>query len=213
MANTSQPLSEVAIANMGGNLLEERALTSLDDNTSYARFVASEFGFLRDELQRAHPWHFNKELAILTPLTAEPAFQWKYKYNLPTDYLRLEPLRTQYPNGTKITYQLMSRKIYTDQGPTLNLLYHKRITNPALFDPLFARVLGCTLAVMACHRVTGKANYYDKCQDALRTAMFNAEHTNALEKGSDDYVDLGYYGSNTAPMFDVMSSRGRPMGC
>lgn len=211
MANTSQPLSETAIANMGGSILEERELTSLDDGSSFGRFVAREFGYVRDETLKAHPWHFNKALAVLAPNAAAPAFQWKYAYTLPADYIRLEPIRTVYPNGPKVPYQLMSRKVYTNTGPALKIIYGQKLTNAAEFDPLFARVLGCRLAQLACIRITGKANYYDKASQQLADAVFAAVHNNAMEKGSDDYTDLGYAGANAAPFYDVISARGNRM--
>ena len=211
MANTSQPLSETAIANMGGTILEERELLSLDDGTTYARLAAREFGSVRDETFKSYPWHFNKTLAVLAPNASPPKFQWKYAYAVPTDCLRLEPLRTIYPNGPKIPFQLMSRTIYTNRGPALNVIYGRRITNAAEFDPLFARVLGCRLAQLACIRITGKANYYDKATQQLELAVQASIHADALERGSDDYTDLGYAGGNAAPFFDVLSARGNRM--
>lgn len=204
MANTSATLSEVAIANMAADLLAEPAITSLDDNTTFSNFVARQFGYVRDQLLRGHPWHFNRGLAALAADAAAPAFQWTYKYTLPQDFLRLYPLRTVYPNGPKIPYQIMSGAIYTDQQAPLNIMYGRRVTNAADFDPLFAALLGARLARLGAHRVPGKASYYADAANAEQLAHYEAIHNNSLEAGVDDYADLGYEGTD----FDALTVRG-----
>lgn len=207
MANTSAPLSEVAIANMGGSVLDEVPLVSLDDPTSYARLCAREFGYARDELLRSHPWSFNKTMAVLAPDEDAPAFRWDYSYTLPTDCIRLYTLR-EYQNGAKIPYEVMGRKIYSNVNDTLPIIYGKRITNASLFDPLFARALGCRLGLLAAQRVTGKAAYIDKAREMFAEAMQTAIHVNSLEMGSDHYVDSGWDGQG----YDVLGVRGVGFG-
>lgn len=205
---TTTPLSETAIANMGGFLLDDIAITELSQATSpYARFCQREFGYVRDEELKKHPWSFNKEMAVLTPDGDAPAFRWKYSYTLPGDYLRLHTIR-QYVNGPKIEYELFSRnRVFTNVPSALYIVYGKRITNPAEFDPLFARALGYRLGLMASQNVTGKANYFEKAASAYSQAMYDAVHTNALEKGSDEYVDTGYAGAS----INVLEVRGSRM--
>lgn len=203
MANTSAPLSEVAIANMGADILEDVAIASLDDGSTYARLVAREFGYMRNELLRAHPWSFNKTMTILAPDADPPAFRWDYAYTLPTDCLRLYPIR-EYNNGRKTPYELFGRKIYTNVPDELPIIYGRKVTNPAEFDPLFARALGCRFGVLGAQRITGKTNYLDKARDLFAEAMQTAIHVNALEKGIDDYVDMGYDGVG----LDVLNVRG-----
>lgn len=204
MANTSAPLSEVAIANMAADILAEPAILSLDDGGPFADFIARQFGYVRDQIMRGHPWHFNRTIVQISVDLESPAFQWKYKYTLPTDYLRLYPLRTVYPNGPKIPYQLMSGAIYTDQSAPLYIMYGKRITNAAQFDPLFAALLAARLARLGAHRIPGKASYYADAANAEQLAYYNAVHTNSLESGVDDYADNGYDGAG----FDTDTVRG-----
>ena len=202
---STAPLSETAIANMGGMLLDDQAMTSLDQGTSpYARFCQREFGYVRDEELKKHPWSFNKTMAVLAPDGTAPAFRWQYSYTLPSDYLRLHEIRIN-PNGCKTPYELFGgKKVYTNTPSALYIVYGKRITNAAEFDPLFARCLGYRLGLMAAQMVTGKSGYVDKAASFYSTAMFEAVHTNALEKGSDDYVDTGIAGASVG----VLGARG-----
>lgn len=202
---TTHPLSETAIANMGGFLLNEVALTELSQGTSpYARFCQREFGYVRDEEMKKHPWSFNKEMAVLAPNATAPTFRWKYAYTLPADCLRLHTIR-QYVNGPKAAYELFSgNRVFTDVPSALYIVYGKRITNTAEFDPLFARAMGYRLGVMGSMMVTGKSSYFDKASVAYASAMYDAVHTNALEKGSDEYVDTGFAGAQV----NVLDARG-----
>jgi hypothetical protein len=208
MADTSGILSETAVANMGAAILDEPDMASLDDTTAFARLCARQFGFARDQLLRAHPWSFNKAMAALAADAAAPTFRWDYAYTLPTDCLRLYTIR-EYNNGAKTPYELYGRKIYTDEAAPLNIIYGQRITNAALFDPLFAQALGARLAILGAQRITGKTNYIDKAREEFAAAMQTAVHVNALEKGSDDYVDSdGWDGAG----YDVLGVRGVGFG-
>jgi hypothetical protein len=208
MANTSAPLSETAIANFGATILDERPLTSLDDGTNYARFAAREFGYTRDELFRKHPWHFNREMALLAPNADAPAFRWQYSYTLPTGWLRLMlPRQNGDPNGGRIPYQLFKGKLYTDYGPSLPLIYGSRVTNAAEFDPLFARALGSRLAMMAAMKITGKQSYTERAAQIFASDWNDAIRVNDQEQGSHEFVDYNEEGGYA----NALSVRGQLM--
>lgn len=201
MANTTAPLSEVAVANFAATILEDHTLTSLDEDTVLGRFMAREFGYVRDELLRSHPWAFAKTRKILAPLSEAPAFGYKYKYALPTDCLRFLALRgCGERNGGTIPHEIEGREILTNEGPELRVIYIKRVSNASLFDPLFARALGSLLAVMASQRVTGKGSYFDRAQSEFARNLANAKLVNSLEMGTpedqerEDILDVRLYG-------------------
>jgi len=50
MANTTAPLSEVAIASMAAGILDDYTIADLDENRPITRFMAREFGYVRDEV-------------------------------------------------------------------------------------------------------------------------------------------------------------------
>jgi hypothetical protein len=192
MANTSSPLSEVAIANMAATTLDDRRIASLDDDTSLARFVASEFGYVRDELLRLHPWTFAKARATLAPAGSvdydlSTLFGWSYAYRLPDDCLRLFPLRCRGAwNAPLVPHEREGRFILTNEPPPLKINYIKRVTVAPFFDPLFARALGARLAVLASQRITGKASYFDKATLAYRQAIEEAYLSNGLDSGTPE---------------------------
>jgi hypothetical protein len=192
MSITLQPLSEVAVANMAVTVLDDQSLSSLNEDTVLGRFMAREFGFARDELLRRYPWSFAKSRAILAPTSDAPAFGYKYKYNVPTDCLRLLPLRCDGQwNAAPVPYEYESRQVLTDEGPALKIHYIRKIVNASEFDPLFARTLGNYLAAMAAERVTGKQNYLSKAIELYNASMREARLVDSLERGppEDQYRD------------------------
>lgn len=187
MANTSQPLSEVAIANFAATTLDEPPLLTLDDNTKIARLISREFGFLRDELLRKHPWVFAKQRAKLPAMATKPAFGYLYQYELPTDCLRVLPLTcTGEEDGKHVRHRVEGRKILTDLCAPLKIIYIQKRTTASEFDPLFARALGQALALKAAQNITGKTTYVQKAQDLYGQALSEAYITNALEAGTDN---------------------------
>lgn len=192
MVDTAAPISEVAIANMAVSLLNEYPVTSLDNDTPIGRFMAREFGYVRDELLQKYPWHFAKKRALLNQAGDPPAFGWTYAYNLPSDCLRLLPLRKDGKlDGVPILFELESRQIltdYTNSSSALPIHYIRKETAASKFPPLFARTLGNALALLASQRVTGKQSYFQTCMAAYTMTLEEAKLADSLERGTPERV-------------------------
>lgn len=187
MASTDQPYSETAVANMAATTLDERHVTSLDDDTSLGRFLASQFGFARDELLRLYPWTFARARAILAPKDTSPSFGWRYQYELPADCLRVLPITCDgQHNGRPVPFEREGRLVLTDAGTALRVKYVRRVTNAAEFEPLFARALGERLALLAATRITGKNSYVSKAAALYQSALDDAFRIDALDSGTTE---------------------------
>lgn len=216
MANTSAPLSEIAVANFAIGILDDVALTSLDGTSSIARFMAREFGYVRDEVIALYPWSFAITRTALAPDSDAPAFGYTYSYTLPGDCIRVLPITTNgRPNSPRIEFVREGTKLLTDYGPVLYVRYLKRVTNPAEFDPLFARALGARLAVLASTRVTGKTSYKQIANQEWQEAITQATHVDALQQGYAGTVETsatpfyGDDGTNETYAPNAVSVRGR----
>jgi len=188
MANTSAPLSEVGIANMAAALLAEYPIPSLDHDSPLGRFMAREFGYVRNEMLEAYPWHFAKSRALL-PVASTPPFGFLRAYNLPADCLRLLPIRYMgRHDGELYPYEVESNQVLTDyeMNGALPIHYIRRETDPTKFTPLFARALGSRLALLCAQRVTGKASYYQVCLEAYRSALLEAYNADSLSRGTPE---------------------------
>jgi hypothetical protein len=79
--------------------------------------------------------------------TSAPAFQWTYKYKLPSDFLRLKSIYENDGYDDPIyRYHIEGGYILTDYD-TLNVRYIKKVTDPAYFDPLFTECLVLRLSL------------------------------------------------------------------
>ena len=76
-------------------------------------------------------------------VTARCPFEYSYKYSVPAAFLRLKP---NYFKDNWIDARLEGSYILTDETE-LEIEYIKQITDPDDFDPLFAEVFICDLAL------------------------------------------------------------------
>jgi hypothetical protein len=192
MANTSAPLSEVAVASMAASMLDEFRLVDLDQDDPMSRFFAREFGQVRDEVIQLYPWHAFSKRKQLTPETEAPEFGWDYAYNYPSDCIRLLPLRQDgLLNGNDIPHEIEGRQILCDVPTVLPVRYLFRQTNMAKWPPLTARVLAARLARYASTRVTGKSSYFQKCDQEFKMALTEATAADTLERGTAEFYGDG----------------------
>lgn len=193
MANTSAPYSEAMIASAAASLLDDLRLSSLDEETPLARFMAREFGLVRDELLRIYPWVFARKRALLSPLVTAPPFGWNYAYQLPTDYIRSgTQTDTGRKDGNEVPHEIEGRILYTNKAGAFPLKYIRRETDPAVFDPLFARALAAKLASYAATKVTGKMQYYQKAAGEFAQTMQMAAVADSLSEGTAGSYSSGH---------------------
>lgn len=193
MAYTPFAVSETAICNLAGSTLDEVPLASINDDTVWGRFCARNYAQVRDEVIRSHPWSCLVTRAALSADISAPAFGWAYQYTLPTDCLRLLPLRNSdgYWNGQPMRYELESRKILTDAAAPLYIRYVRGDNDTTKFDPHLVRVIAQSLALYGAQRITGKGSYVNKAGEFLSGAMQQAYLSNALEMGTPEPVNYG----------------------
>lgn len=102
------------------------------------------FPGLCDALLREHPWNFAMARASLAAASAAPAFGFARKFKKPTDPFCL---RVLWAASDTAIWDVEGQFIVTDEAAPLNIKYIARITDTALFDPLFTAAL--TLRVAA----------------------------------------------------------------
>lgn len=81
-------VSAVSICSNALLLLGDKPIDSFEVNNDRTRLVANLYAQKRDKVLRAHPWNCAVKRVVLSPDTAEPAYDWAYQFNLPGDWLR-----------------------------------------------------------------------------------------------------------------------------
>ena len=182
--STTEPMSEVTIANMAIDLLSDQYINDLSQDGTVPEFIALNFGPVRDELLQMFPWNFAAARALLAQ-SSTPAFGWKYGCELPADCIIPREIRTNGKfNYDPVPFEYEGSEILTDYTPAVPLIYTKRETNPTKFSPLFSRTLANRLAWYGAQVITGKAGYVARVQQMMLDSFENARLVESLAAGT-----------------------------
>ena len=136
----------------------------------------------RDELNRDYEWTFAIQRVTLTAETATPDFDFDFKCKLPKDYLRMKD--KGYDDSDKIEHRpkIESGYLLTNES-TKNIIYIRKVTNPAEFDVLFTRVLVLRLAKKLRNPIAGTKTLalYETLDKDLEKAESKASLVNLQE--------------------------------
>ena len=83
--------TDTDIANMALDLIGERAIQSINDDSKRARACLRHYPTARDKLLKDADWGFALERAALAQLAGNPLYGYDFHFQLPTDppFLRL----------------------------------------------------------------------------------------------------------------------------
>lgn len=184
--------SQVKIANRALTKIGSARITSLDEDSKAASTINSMWDAVLDAELRAHRWHFAKARATLPRLSEAPAFEFANQFSLPRDYLSL--LRVGqfivYPRADMSgLYSIEGGNILTNLGAPLNIRYIRRISDPNVFDALFAEAFACKLAFEACEAITQSSTKKQTAAQEYQAAIEQAIRINAIERPAQAITD------------------------
>lgn len=199
--------SDVGIANLALLKLGKNRIASFNDVGVVNEIFFEQYGPLRDTLLRMG-WNFSRTYTSLAATTTAPPFQYLYAFNLPSDFLRLEwagpaqnygtlpPGVTQVPltvlgmpganlsdynNALCQDYRVVGNQLWSSIGTPLSIIYHKRVTDPNLFDVYFQEAFAWFLAMELCETVTGSNAKFPRMEQGYRMALAQAIKFRSLE--------------------------------
>lgn len=163
-----------ALSKLGENL----TITSFSDGTPPANAISANFDMVRDDVLRDHPWNCLMTRAQLAPETETPAWGFDYQYQLPSDCLRVVEVEalTSQPK-----WRVEGRKILTDDGPVLNIVYLKREEDPNEYDSQLVEALATRLALELCETFTQSNTKKDYLYMAYNDVLRQARRSDAQE--------------------------------
>lgn len=165
--------SVVAICNAALDLLGAETIQSLDDQRKEAKVCNRRYPAVRDAVLRAHPWNCALIRKAIPADADPPVWGWGKAFTLPADPYCLRVLAVEdYSTGNR--FEIEGRKIVTDLGAPLNVLFIARVIDPTLFDDLLAEAIAARLAADIAYSITGSGNiatqmwqlYTDKLREA-----------------------------------------------
>jgi len=192
--------SQVELANRALTKIGEARILTLTDNVESARVVESVWDVTRDAELRARNWNFAIVRASLAALVSTPDWGYSYQYQIPTNCLRIiqvdqwyaPPVMSDYIGASESYWQIESNKILTDRPAPLKVRYVSRVTDCGDWDPLFAEVFACRLAVEICERLTQSRPKRELAHEEYKMAIRAATRSDAVENPPEAIPDSAW---------------------
>ena len=184
-------VSITSICNRALQHLGASRILGITDDTRNGRACNACYDALRRSELRRHRWLFAKTRVALAPLVeTDPHGEFTYIFQLPADCLRVLK-----PRDHTLDWQILGRKLYTNQSSVLYLEYISDVSDPNQFDALFAESLAYKMAETMCEEITQsnvkkvgiKDDYKEMIREAKRT---NAMETIPAEPEDDAWVNI-----------------------
>jgi hypothetical protein len=177
--------SEVGICNLALQRVGAKRIASLTEDSKNARECNTAYESVRDKELRKFVWKFAKKRAALAPNATAPDFDYSYKFELPSDFIRLVSAKAADGDTDEIDdYVIEGKYLLTSDTDTLYLVYVSRVTDPNKFDTLFIETLYHALALQVGEAITQSNSKMDRIKEDYKDALAEAKRTGSIEEPS-----------------------------
>jgi hypothetical protein len=191
--------TKIQIWNMAVDHLREQPIASTSDTSAVAKWLSRNYDQQRDYLLERALWKFALDRASIAADATAPAFDWSYRYLMPTDLVRLvPPTQNGHWMGTPIAYEKDGDYLLCNMSGPLRIRYVKRITNEGLFTNSFVQLLSLRLARAMAHWLTGKASMIQSIDAMLKEAWNETREMEAFQVAGGSYYDTDIADSREA---------------
>lgn len=177
-------LSAVQVCNRALDILGADPILSLADNTEAGRLCNRNYAAVRDAVLRAYPWNAAMRRAALPALAEAPAWGAAFAYELPSDCLRLWRVE----NEGFADWRVEGRRVVSDIGPPLRVLYLASLDDTGLLDPLMGEAIAGRLAADLAYRLTGSTSLGAQAWSMYQAKLAEARRVDAQEGTPDGLV-------------------------
>jgi hypothetical protein len=181
-------ISVLEICNMALGHIFRPPIQSLDDNNSReAKECKRQYPTLRDLTLAAFPWGFATKQATLALLTDEPYGDWEYAYAYPSDCITIRKIYNIAGDDEPIEYELaaapsLTYRMILTSYPEAELVYTARVTDPNMFDPIFAVALSWRLAADLSVALKGSPDVQQAAYRMFEQVLSSAQQRSAREQ-------------------------------
>jgi hypothetical protein len=154
-------------------------ISSMDD-PGIAQLCKEQLPKLRLEVLRGHPWNFAKKRVALGVLSATPAFDYTYQFQLPNGCIRI--LETDFTSRWVREGQVL----LCDES-TANILYVQDVTDYSSWDTIALEVLALRLAADLAIPIANSINIQKAMLDAYQAQLRLARTVNAQESSGKEF--------------------------
>lgn len=142
-------ITNVSICNMALGWVGTKNISVMGENSPEGRACAQFYDLARQQTLRDHPWNFAQSRITLAAVDVPDTYpEFSYAYAWPAGCLRAQRV---YQNGAEYDFRVVlapsgtERMILTNAADAV-LSYTADVSDPSLFDPLYARALSRRLA-------------------------------------------------------------------
>ena len=171
--------STVDICNGAMQLLGERLIVSLTENSKAARECNASWDRIRRATIRLQPWNSTTTRKTIPKLTTVPAYDWDVEYQLPSDCLAVFEIDGA---DSSDEWRIEGRKLLCDLGAPLGIMYGRDESDSQIVDPLLVEVLSMTMAVELCETLTQSNSKEEKIQRKLDKTLAAAARVDGREQ-------------------------------
>lgn len=176
--------------------LGEDVIMSLGDDTKAAGLCNHRWPAVRDAVLRAHPWNCAMAQAELAAGAAAPLWKWEYKYNLPTDFLRIVQLVGQ--DGSSINdWEIQGGIILCNEAAPIFISYVRRETDPNRYDALLDEALASRLAATLAYPLSGSTSLAQAHWDIYQKKLAEARGVDAREGVPESVTPTSWLGARS----------------
>lgn len=175
--------SPTEIANRALQCLGDTPILDILDNNERARILKRAYDPVRKAELRAHNWNFARKRGVLAPDSEAPAFGFARQFTWPGDCLRI------LPQACNRDWTVEGRKILTDAGPVLKLIYVSDVTDTNLMDELFVEAFAKRLAMECAEKVTQSSGKRELAITEYREAIAAARKIGAFEQPEQQFPE------------------------
>jgi len=177
--------SSVSICSNALLMLGDKPISSLTESGDRVKLAANLYDSVRDDVLRLHPWNCATKREILAPLTAAPAFDFSYQFQLPGDWLRT--LQVGY-KGTTIEYRNEGQKLLADVT-ALPLVYIFRNEVEATWSRNLVHVMELAMAAKMAYAVTKSSAIRDSMRDEYARGLKAAKAIDGQDDPPEEFAE------------------------
>ncbi len=183
--------SKVQIANLALIHVGSGTITSLTQDTPEARAVNAVYDLMRDAVLTDHPWNFAVKRVIPTLDATAPIYGFLYRFDLPTDYLRLVEILDEPP------YKISGQFIECDSS-AIKIKYIAENDTPGEYDSLFVAALALRIAAVIAERLTQSSKLGKELLEAYHVMLRDAKSVDAQSDEPDNLEANEWLDSRTS---------------
>ena len=173
--------SVVSICNSALIKLGAERISSINEDVKAAILCKEQYYKSRDNLLRNHNWNFATIRVSLGRDSEAPAFGFSYRYQIPTDCVKVVSV---YPDSN---HQIEGRYILSNES-SLSAKYISNGIDVAYYDMNFVEALALRLAIDLCWSITQSNEREQNLKDTLKTVLPDSRSTDAQEGEPPSYV-------------------------